>query len=931
MSVAAGTKLGTYEITGAIGSGGMGEVYRANDTKLGRDVAIKVLPEAFAHDSERLARFQREAKMLASLNHPNIATIHGLEHSNSTHFLIMELVPGETLAERIKREGAVPVEEALKVAVQIAEALEAAHEKGIIHRDLKPANVKVTPEGKVKVLDFGLAKAFAGDTADSNPSQSPTLSAVATMQGVLLGTAAYMSLEQARGKAVDKRTDIWAFGCVLYEMLTGKQAFDGEDITEILAAVVKTEPDWQVLPPTTPAQISILLRRCLRKDRQQRLRDAADVRIEIEEALSAPVNILPAAPKVRRAAIWRWALASGLACLAIGAIATALVLGVRGRERPPDVARVLVNVAPAETVAPSSANLPHPTRMAITLSPDGKYLVFSATRGGKQQLYLRAMDRLEATPIAGTEGSDSPFFSPDGQWLGFWQGTLAMGATGELKKVSLSGGPALALCKTGPLYGASWGSNDTIVFANQIGGGLWRVSAAGGTPQVLTTPDPKKGEFSHRLPQMLPGSQAVLFTILRAYRRWDDAQIAVRSLVTSEQKVLLEGSADARYVRTGHLVYARNGTLLAAPFDLAQLKMTGNPVGMVEGVMQDVNDTLAIGDTGAAQFSVSDSGGLVYLPGGIVPNFEVSLVWVDRAGRTEPLPLAPRAFGSPRLSPDGQRLAFHTTQTNRNVWVYDISRGASSQMTTEGQNNQSIWSPDGKRVTFGSAAAGPFNLFWKAADSSGPAERLTTDEHSQYPSSWSPDGKTLAFIQVATQTSYEIWTLSLEGGAAKSRPFVQTPFLNRWAEFSPDGRWLAYVSNESGRDEVYVQPYPGPGGRQQVSTEGGVAPAWARNGKELFYAVPASIVGTIPATNDALKMMAVDVTSQPTFTAGKPKMLFAGRYINNTPVRGYDVTPDGRRFLMMQAKEQPPAPALTEIVLVQNWFEELKRRVPTGK
>ena len=917
MDIGAGTQLGSYQVVAQLGAGGMGVVYQAHDTKLGRDVAIKVLPEAFAFDPERLSRFQREAKMLASLNHPNIAQIYGLEQSDGFHFLIMELVPGETLAQKVKG-GPLPLEDALKICAQIAEALEAAHEKSIIHRDLKPANVKVTPEGKVKVLDFGLAKAFAGDAETANISDSPTLSRAATMQGVILGTAAYMSPEQARGLAVNKATDIWALGCVLYELLTGHPAFAGEDITEILAAVVKTEPDWGRLPEDMQQTIRELLRRCLRKRRHERFHDAADVRIEIEEALASPqpvttVNTAP--PRTFR----RWALISGLACLVAAGVAGLAVWRLTRNEQPPETARVLVSSAPADQFSP-----PRPTRTALALSPDGKSLVFSATKGGKQQLYLRALDRLEATPMPGTESGNSPFFSPDGHWLGFWQGTAVVGTIGDLKIVPLNGGPAVTICKTGPLYGASWGPNDAVVFANQVDGGLWRVPAGGGNPQPLTTVDTKDGEFGHRLPQLLPGGQAVLYTIVKTRYRWDDAQIAVRSLVTNEQKVLIKNAADARYVPTGHLVYLREGTLMAVPFDLARLETTGSPVGLIENVLQDENSTSVSGDTGAGQFSLSESGSLVYLPGGIVPDREESLFWVDRNGKAEEIPVSPRPFYAPRLSPDEQQLTFSTLGImNQSVWTYGTSRGGLSRLTTEGQNLMAIWTPDGKRVTFSSGTAGPQNLFWKPADGSGPAERLTTSEHVQRASSWSPDGRTLAFLEILSDVNIDIWTLSFENGAVKTRPFLQSPSLKRWAEFSPDGRWLAYGSNESGRDEVYVQPFPGPGGRQQVSTEGGREPAWAHNGREMYYLAP--------GLNGALKMMAVDVALQPTFTAGKPRVLFEGRFNSAAYIRNYDVTLDGRRFVLCQTKEQPPAPPLTEMVLVQNWFEELKQKVPAGK
>jgi serine/threonine protein kinase len=536
MALSAGTRLGAYEVLTQIGAGGMGEVYQARDTKLGRDVAIKVLPEAFAHDPDRLSRFQREAKMLASLNHPNIATIHGLEQSGGTSYLVMELVPGETLAERIQRDGPVPIEEALAIAKQIAEALEAAHEKAIIHRDLKPANVKVTPEGKVKVLDFGLAKAYAGDRETYDPTNSPTLSAAATMQGMILGTAAYMSPEQARGKSVDKRSDIWAFGCVVYELLTGKHAFDGEDITEILAAVVKTEPDWNHLPTTTPPTIRMLLKRCLQKDRTIRLRDAGDARIEIHEALLAPTSLgaISAPPGTK---YWRQLLpwASGL----ILSVVVGVAIWNLKAPSPQPVTRTVINLPLGQQLAGLESG------PAVALSPDGTYLVYVANQGGTQQLYLRAMDSLETRPIPGTEGAVNPFFSPDGQWLGFFAGQ-------ELKKVAVSGGAAITLGAVAFPRGANWGSQAMIAFTGTTSGALQQVSEAGGTPQPLTRLD--KGEASQRWPEFLPGGKAVLFSGGASNTNWVSAQIVVQSVGTSERRNLIQGATHPRYALPGHLV-----------------------------------------------------------------------------------------------------------------------------------------------------------------------------------------------------------------------------------------------------------------------------------------------------------------------------------------------------------------------------------------
>ena len=903
MTIAAGTCLGAYEVLTQIGAGGMGEVYQARDTKLGRDVAIKVLPEAFAHDPDRLSRFQREAKMLASLNHPNIATIHGLEQSGGTSYLVMELVPGETLAERIKRDGPVPIEEALAIAKQIAEALEAAHEKGIIHRDLKPANVKLTPEGKVKVLDFGLAKAYAGDAETYDPKNSPTLSAAATMQGMILGTAAYMSPEQARGKSVDKRTDIWGFGCVLYELLTGKHAFDGEDITEILAAVVKTEPDWNRLPTTTPPAIRMLLKRCLQKDRTLRLRDAGDARIEIHEALSAPSGVSPniAAPVKGIRALGRRALILGLAALLLVAVITGLaVWNLKPMPLGP-VSRTVINLPSGQQLA-GLENGP-----AVALSPDGTYLAYVARQGGTQQIYLRAMDSLEAKPIPGTEYAVNLFFSPDSQWVGFF-------ADGKLKKVPVGGGSALTLGDAPQPRGASWGNQGMIAFESRVNGGLQQVPDAGGTPQPLTHLE--KGAVSQRWPEFLPGGKAVLFAAAPNAITFTNAQVVVQSVGTGERRNLIQGGTHPHYAPSGQLVYVQGGSLMAVPFDPQRLEVMGTAVPVVEGVLQSpVN--------GDAQYSFSATGSLVYVSGG-VQSTQSKLVWVGRNGTEQPLAAPTHAYLAPRLSPDGRRVALGIVEQGSQTLLYDLSRETLTRLTFEGNANLNpVWTPDGKRIAFESNREGPYNVFWQLADGSGGLERLTTSEYLHAPMSWSPDGQLLAFVEVTPTTGVDIWVLRMgdpspgSGQVRKAQPFLRTPFNEGAARFSPDGRWLAYISDESGRFEVYVQSYPGPGGKWQISTEGGTEPVWTRNGRELFY-------------RSGDKMMAVDVATQPGFAAGKPRMLFEGPYEPaQIPVANYDVSPDGQRFLMLKPVEQAQA-APTQINVVLNWFEELKRRVPPG-
>jgi len=911
MPIPPGRRLGTYEVLAAIGAGGMGEVYQAHDTKLGREVAIKVLPEAFAHDPERLPRFQREAKMLAALNHPNIATIHGLEQSNGTTYLVMELVSGETLAEHIKREGPVAVEEALKIAVQIAEALEAAHERGIVHRDLKPANVKVTPEGKVKVLDFGLAKAFAGDVADSNPSQSPTLSAVATMQGVLLGTAAYMSPEQARAKAVDKRTDIWAFGCVLYELLTGKQAFAGDDITDILAAVVRAEPDWQALPGATPVEIRALLRRCLQKDKALRLRDAGDARIEIQEALAAPTTTAaPTAASATRGWRERIAWPATAAALALATIAFAVGFVLRAPKLPQPLQAVRLN---AEIGA--DAGLPTGGGSNVLLSPDGTRLTFVAAGSDqKRRIYVRSLDQAQAAALSGTENARNPFFAPDGQWIGFF-------ADGKLKKISVQGGATVTLCDVVDDRGGSWGDDGTIVFTPDSNGvALFKVSSAGGPPQPLTTLDRQAGEETHRWPQVLPGSKAVLFTSNTHGNNYEDADIVVYSMASGKRKTLQQGGFYARYLPSGYVVYMHEGTLFAVPFDLKRLEVTGQSAPILEGVATGPG-------VGGAQFSFSDTGNLVYVAG--VTGFQnVSIYWMDREGKFTPLRETPANYFNPTFSPDGKRLALEIFDgKRRDIWVCDWERDTLTRLTFAGQRNSNpAWTSDGQRIVYSSQEKGGMsNLWWIRADGAGDAQRLAEWKGSQFPTSWRPDGKVLAFYQENPGTSYDVMTLPMEGDEksgwkpGEPKPFANGPFNELAPTFSPDGRWLAYHSNESGSNEVYVRPFPGPGGKWQISTGGGVAPKWSHNGRELFYRTPDD------------KIMAVTYTaSGDSFHADKPQLWSPGQFTDRGATFNFDLHPDGKRFAVLKAPSTEPAPVVNKVSFVFNFFDELRRKLPPG-
>jgi len=896
MPIQSGTHLGPYEILSAIGAGGMGEVYRARDPKLGRDVAIKVLPEAFARDADRMARFQREAKVLASLSHPNIATIYGLEDSGSTHALVMELVEGPTLADRIK-QGPIPVDEAVRIARQIADALEYAHERGIIHRDLKPANVKVTNDDAVKVLDFGLAKALEGDPLSLDISTSPTISRMATQQGVLLGTAAYMSPEQAKAKPVDRRADIWAFGCVLYEMLTGEVAFSGESVTDTLAAVIRAEPDWSLLSASTPMRVRVLLQRCLQKDPRQRLRDIGDARISLDEVLSgapdlAPVGRVeaPGVPLWRRVVLW----SAGLLAVALACVA-GWILKPTPSPPPRPVMRFTITLPPGQRIA----GLGQP---ALALSPDGSRLAYVASQGDTaQQIYVRAMDSGEAKPIFGTEGATAPFFSPDGQWLGFFAG-------GKLKKIGVNGGVAQPLTDAPVLFrGATWGNQGAIVFST-VGPGLQQIPDTGGSPRSLN--QTATGEGDQSWPEFLPGSKTVLYSVEAT------ATIAVHPIGAGQRRNLIQGQGNPmpRYAPSGHLIYAQGGNLMAVPFDLDRLQVAGDGVPVVQGVLQSRNFP------GAAQYSVSATGSLVYVPGNLaaIASIQSRLVWVSRSGTEHPLAASLGEYDSPRLSPDGRRVAVGVSDDRGGgqISLYDLARDTLTRLTFEGILNAiPVWTPDGKHVAFLSSKEGS-NVFWQLADGSGGLERLTNDSRVDVPFSWSPDGQLLAFVAVGS-TGGSIFVLRMSD--RKAQPFLQAKAFLDAPQFSPDGRWLAYVSDESGHREVYVQPYPGPGGKWQISTEGGTEPQWNHNGRELFYRV-------------GDKMMAVDISTQPGFDAGKPRQLFERHYLMNGSGQAsanYDVSADGQQFLMLKPIEQEKA-APTQINVVLNWTEELKRLVPTG-
>ena len=893
-----GTTISHFKVLEKIGQGGMGEVYRAEDTNLSREVAIKVLPEQFTQDPQRVARFEREAKLLASLNHPNIAAIHSFEHSDDIHFLVLELVPGETLAERVAI-GPLPVEEALELCRQISEGVEAAHEKGVIHRDLKPANVKVTPEGKVKILDFGLAKAFEAEPPVTDISQSPTLTEEMTRAGVILGTAAYMSPEQAKGKPVDNRADIFAFGAVLFELLTGKRAFEGETITETIAAVLKCEPDWELLPETAPQMLRALLRRSLEKEPPSRLQHMTDARIFIEEARTeasvlSPIGVTSAPQPAPWKIVLPWSLA---AVIALIAVITVWILTA-----PAPRPRTNFLIAP-----PVDASLGE-TGNRVGISPDGRRIVYRAGDESASQLYLRSLDDVVARAIPGTEGArHHAFFSPDGEWVAFFA------VDGKLKKVSLSGGAPITLGDASGQLSGSWVSEDTIVFSGTLESGqsntLNRIAAGGGESEILAAPNSDQGEGPYRHPEILPGGKAVLFNTNTPGAL---QEIRVLLVETGEQKLLLEAGKQARYVETGHVVYGQletetqaSGTLMAVPFDLARLEITGDPVLVLQGVRYNV--------PGFVDYALSKEGTLVYVPHSL-EGAQHRLVWVDRSGKTQPLEERQREFHEPRLSPDGGRLSVTIGDVGvRNIWIYEIERGISTPFTLEPTNTRAIWAPDGQRILFSSNRAGVSNLFWMPTDGSAEAEQLTTSNTRLFPTSCSPDG-IVAYVELAGTQRSNIGVMPLEG--EREPETVATEYQERNAIFSPNGRWIAFTSSRSGQTEVYVKPYPGQGGLVQISTDGGLEPVWAPNGEELFY-------------RNRDQMIVVAVETEASFQAERPRILFEGSYVYNFTgmTSNYDITPDGQRFVMVQATQES-APAQIQVIL--NWFEELKRLAPAN-
>jgi serine/threonine-protein kinase len=946
MSLSPGTRLGPYEITALIGIGGMGEVYRATDTNLDRQVAIKVLPDAVASDAERLARFDREARTLAALNHPHIAQIYGLEKSTGTIAIVMELVEGPTLADRIAA-GAIAVDEALPIARQVAAALEAAHEQGIIHRDLKPANVKLkgawgpafaeapagrrslgggwptptrSPDGHlestlsasdvagctVKVLDFGLAKAMEPVVATApGVSQSPTITTPAvTRAGVILGTAAYMSPEQARGRPADKRSDIWAFGVILFEMLTGRRAFPGDDLAETLGAVIHKEPAWEILPADVPHVLQSFLRRCLHKQPTQRVRDFGDLRLAIDGAFEP---VVPSA-SVRPRPVVPWALA--------GLILGALLAGVGWTLRPnaaPSVSRFSHVLADDQVLGPAGQPF-------VAVAPDGSSIVYAA--GGR--LFRRTMDDLAAAPIQGTEGRPAaPFLSPGGDLVGYWDA-----AAEELRAVPLEGGTPARLARASVLYGASWGSDGTVWYGQRDG--IWRLPADGGASELVVPVEPDELVFG---PRLFPDGETLLFSLVTTASMvgqstaWDQAQIVVQDLDSGERALLGRGG-DPRYVPTGHLLYALDTVLYAVSLDYGRREVRGRPVPIVDGVRRAVRGST--GQAGSANYDVSASGTLVYVPA--TPPAEVSrrLLAVDREGRAEPLVVEERAYGRPRISPDGTRVAVEVGGAQ--IWVVHVNSGSAAPLTADHEGAYPTWTPDGQSVIYRGIRGGTLGIYRQSADGAGDPELLVEIPAGGLPTHVSRDG-VLVFEdatrrgpggatpadEVGPTDRRAIRTLRLDNPGSVS-PFLEDLRAFPKATFSPDGKWLAYAaSDESGQTEVYVRPYPrAPGVGRLVSVGGGTAPVWAPDGSALYYR---------GASGD---LMTVPITFGPSLTIGRPRPLFrlAGAFGISGTARAYDIHPDGERFIMVsEPQTEPQRPR--EINVVLNWDQELKQLVPT--
>jgi serine/threonine protein kinase/Tol biopolymer transport system component len=883
-----GRTFGSYTLTACIGAGGMGEVYRARDSKLGRDVAVKVLPPHFTSDPERRSRFAREARVLATLNHPNIATIHGLEDSDGMTALVLELVEGESLADRLER-GPLPSSHAITIAAQIADALDAAHEKGIVHRDLKPANIVLqggapdlgSSDLRIKVLDFGVAKLV------TERFEGVATSVVNTREGQIVGTPAYMSPEQARGQAVDARTDVWAFGCVLYEMIVGRAAFRGATASDTIATILEGDPDWQALPASTPSSIRRLLRRCLEKDPKHRLRAVADVNFDLEEARAGNTQPPGTAARTRSTG---WVITATVVALASAAA--------------PGAAAVILFQSRAVSSLPIA-----PKRFVVTLPdlqfiddgrtfsvvPDGSGIVYlTATAEDSSRIHLYRSSDGVSRALGGTERAMHPTVSPDGKWVAFYR-------SNRLMKVAIAGGPPVEIAAVSYVLGVSWSADDWIVFASASG--LQRVPAGGGEAQTLTTL--AAGEFRHTSPHVLPDGKAVLFTALSRSGTQEDAEICVVSVATRERRTLVKGAGDARYSSSGHLLYVRQADLLAVPFDPKRLQASGTPFLAAASIQVKPTDL-------AGSFDLAGDGTLAWIASS-ASDLQRMLVWIDRKGVESPLPVPVRPYSQLALMPDERSAIVELEATPHNLWHLDLASGALTSLTHEGANHRPVVSPDGRFFAFSSDRTTPRSLFRQPTDGSGAPERLVDAAAPQNVTSWSENGRWLLFEQSTQATRDDIWVLALDGGTTP-HPLMNTAASERHGTLSPDGRWIAYSTDESGRREVVIRSFPGDGPRKQVSTAGGETPSFSGDGKTLFYRLKDQI-------------WAVPMSTDPALTIGRPSPAFKLSGVRTfTGLPNYVVSRAGDRVLAAKTSVEARR---GEIQVMVNWPEELRQRVST--
>jgi len=870
-----------YEIIEKLGEGGMGEVYKARDTRLDRTVAIKAMAPALAINPDLRSRFEREARSISILNHPHICTLYEFASYEGNDFIVLEYIDGETLASRLEK-GALKLDEALRLALQIAEALDSAHQRGIIHRDMKPGNIMLTKTGP-KLLDFGLAKLRAEISA-SEGEQLPSRTITATAKGAILGTLQYMAPEQLEGKDIDGRVDIFAFGAILYEMLTGRRAFEGNSSASVIAAILEREPaPISSLVPVVPPFVDRIVNTCLAKEPEKRWQTASELQHVLRwTSQEAQTKGPDTTPQERPWLLWLYRVAAGIALLGLGVVVGTLIFNrPAGMKEPQSVRRLSIQLREEAPLAPVGFAPLGVGRPALALAPDGSQLVYVGEHEGETALYLRPLDTQNAQALPGTGGAYNPFFSPDGLWVGFFSGN-------QLKKTSISGGQPIILCEAINAYGATWADDGQIYFAPKEALNLSRVSAEGGLPEVVAVSD---GSYRFHWPQALPGGRGILFSN------------GIFSLVKNDIKTV-RGVTSPRYLSTGHLLYSSPGGLIAVPFDLERLEVTGAPVPVLDGIRTET--------FGVAQYAISNDGLLIFAPGQSVAVGRP--VWVDRNGKEETLPFRPESYGGFSISPDGTKFAVSVLGAASYIWIYNlVGKGEPQRFSTEENEQYPVWSPDGARLAFSGLENGNLSIFWRPADRSRERELLVKKEGMFVPESWSPDGQWLSLYE-RTLGGWDIFVFNLK--SLELRPFLATRFSEWGSAFSPDGRWIAYTSDESGQYEVYVQPWPPTGGKWQVSTTAGgnEEPIWSKDGRELFY-------------RNGRRWMAVPISTSPAFSAGVPQLLFQGDYLNVSGLE-YGVSPDGKRFLVLQPADTSPP---TELRVIVNWFEELKRLVPTRK